>query len=77
MPAATLEMPRSDLLTAHAATSGENQGHQDSRAALVTGDGKTLHQEMLDSAQAAGVAILGAAAMLLALLTGTVMMLLG
>jgi hypothetical protein len=77
MRAATLEMPPADLLAPRPATSEEDHAARAARAALVTGDGKTLHQETLDSAQAAGIAILGAAAMLLALLTGIVMLLLG
>ncbi len=76
MRAMTLEMPTSDVATPQVrsprATSGEDHT---SPAGLVTGDGKTLHQETFDSARAAGIAVLTAAAMALAILTGLVMLL--
>lgn len=76
MPAATLQMPASDSVSPHA-TSGDDHVLQASPAAWITGDGKTLHQETLDSARAAGIAVLIAAAMMLAIIAGIVMLLLG
>jgi hypothetical protein len=77
MPAVTLEMPTANALTRHTTPSADVDVARSEPMVLVTGDGKTLQQKSLDSARAVGIAILVAAAMLLAILTGTVMFLIG
>jgi hypothetical protein len=77
MPAATLATPRPDVVLPRTGPSENVDIASSSPTALVTGDGKTLHQETLDSARAAGIAVLATAAMALAILTGIVMVLIG
>jgi hypothetical protein len=75
MPAATLEMSTTNALTRH--TSADVDVARSVPMVLVAGDGKRRQQESLDSARAACIAVLATAAMLLAILTGTVMLLIG
>jgi hypothetical protein len=77
MPAATLEMPTANARTWLTTPTQDIDAAHRAPIVLVTGDGKTLERESLDSARAAGIAILAGAAILLAILTGTVMFLIG
>lgn len=66
MRVATTEMPTPDVTTPRAERSMSNGPQQDSPAALLRGDGKTLYQDAVDSARAAGIALLASAGVVVA-----------
>jgi hypothetical protein len=77
MPAAALEMPTTHARAWLTTPTSDSDAGLSAPMVVVTSNGKTLQQESFDSAQVSGIAILVAAAMLLAILTGTVMFLIG
>lgn len=73
MSATTLEAPAPDLLGPSTKPSTSSSTGQAADAALLTADGKTMHQEAVDSARAAGIALLASAGITLTIVIATVL----
>ena len=77
MRQATLNMPSSDPHTSPNATYREVNTNHPACANPVIDDGKTLQREAIDSARAAGFAVLTATVMLVGILSGIGVVLIG
>jgi hypothetical protein len=73
MPAATPEMATTNAPTRLTRPTEDIDASRSAPMVLITRDGRTLHEDSLGSARAAAFGILSAAAMLLAILTGTIL----